>query len=68
MPDSITEVLDDWTSSLERGNIVTSVFLDFAKAFDSVPHKRLLKKLDKYEINPKVVKWIESMRPSTKSH
>ena len=36
------------------------VFLDFAKAFDTVPHKRLIAKLRAYGLNECLVKWIES--------
>ena len=34
--------------------------LDFSKAFDVVPHRRLQQKLDYYGIRNKAVKWIES--------
>ena len=34
-------------------------FLDFCKAFDKVPHRRLLNKLKYYEIADDLVKWIE---------
>ena len=34
--------------------------MDYAKAFDTVPHRRLLYKLSKYGINPKAVSWIEN--------
>ena len=34
--------------------------LDFAKAFDSVPHERLLLKLDHAGIRGKFLKWIRS--------
>lgn len=36
------------------------VMLDFAKAFDTVPHRRLILKLKAYGINGLVLKWIES--------
>ena len=36
------------------------LLLDFSKAFDTVPHKRLLKKLDHYGIRGQLIKWIES--------
>jgi len=33
---------------------------DFSKAFDSMPHKRLLSKLDFYGIRNSNLKWISS--------
>jgi len=34
----LLEVLDKWTDILDRGGDVDVVYLDLAKAFDSVPH------------------------------
>jgi hypothetical protein len=34
--------------------------MDFMKAFDKVPHQRLLKKMERYTINESVIKWVES--------
>jgi len=34
--------------------------LDYRKAFDSVPHKRLLEMLKTYGINGKLLRWIQS--------
>ena len=36
------------------------IVMDFAKAFDKVPHKRLLYKLDFYGIRGSTHKWIDS--------
>ena len=36
------------------------LILDFCKAFDTVPHRRLLSKLNHYGIGGKINKWIES--------
>ena len=36
------------------------IYLDFAKAFDSVPHERLLGKLKSYGINGKVLEWLKA--------
>ena len=36
--------LEDWTFSLDNGHGVDVVFLDFQKAFDTVPYHRLLHK------------------------
>lgn len=52
--------MEDLTQLLDEGSPVDIVYLDFKKAFDSVPHKRLLTKLNAYDISGKVLKWIES--------
>ena len=36
------------------------ILLDFSKAFDTVPHRRLLAKLQYYKIDNLVWKWIQS--------
>ena len=54
----LLEVLDAWTRELEDGNPVDTVYLDFQKAFDSVPHLRLLNKLRGYGISGKLLDWI----------
>ena len=56
----LLEVLDAWTRELECGNPVDVVYLDFQKAFDSVPHLRLLSKLRSYGITGKLLDWIAS--------
>ena len=38
---------------------VDIVYLDFQKAFDKVPHRRLLGKLKSYGIDGKLLKWLE---------
>ena len=53
-------VLDDWFSSLDRRTITSVLLLDFAKAFDSVPHQGLLHKLHYYCIRNKTPEWIKS--------
>ena len=49
-----------WTSSLEAGNSVDILYFDFAKAFDSVSHSRLLIKLEAYGITGKVLAWLRN--------
>ena len=55
----LLEVLDKWTEALD-GHSIDCVYMDYAKAFNTVPHRLLLCKLSKYRINPKAVSWIEN--------
>src|SRR4030088_3445056 len=55
----LLRVVDDWTRSLDLGKQVDVIYTDFEKAFDKVPHKRLLSKLYSYGINKDLVNWIE---------
>ena len=53
------ETLEDWTKALDSGYGIDVIYLDYQKAFDTVPHKRLLKKLKWYGFNGKLLLWIE---------
>ena len=47
--------------AVNRGHKQTDlIIMDFAKAFDKVPHRRLLHKLDDYRIRGSTHKWINS--------
>jgi len=56
----LLEVLDKWTEILDNGGTLDVVYLDLAKAFDSVPHSRLLAKLQSYGIEGGLLRWISS--------
>ena len=61
MMSCITQLLhamEHWTKSLDDGNDVDIVYLDFCKAFDCVPHQRVLFKLKAYGISGNVLNWI----------
>ena len=49
---SITGIIDQWLP-------VDIIYLDFQKAFDKVPHRRLLLKLKAHSIGSRVLDWIE---------
>lgn len=56
----LLEALDDWTRMMDRKIPVDVVYLDFRKAFDLVPHKRLLFKLHRCGVSGKLLSWIEA--------
>ena len=41
-------------------DVIDVIYTDFEKAFDKVPHKRLLSKLRSYRIDNSIVEWIKS--------
>ena len=48
--------MDDWTKQLDSGGQIDVIYTDFAKAFDTVPHHRLLFQLKTYNINTNLIK------------
>ena len=55
---NLLAVLDAWTDSIDRGIPVDAVYLDFAKAFDTVSHEKLPNKLEGYGIRGHVTDWV----------
>ena len=56
----LLQILDEWTEALETGGRIDVIYTYFEKAFDKVPHKRLLSKLRSYRIDNSIVEWIKS--------
>ena len=52
--------LDKCVDALSRGNVTDVVYIDFQKAFDTVPHKRLMVKLQAYGISGVILIWINA--------
>ena len=55
----LLHVLNIWTEILDQGGELDVIYCDFMKAFDKVPHKRLIHKIDKYGIKDNVLAWIK---------
>ena len=56
----LLSAVHDWAFNLNERLSTHCVFLDFAKAFDSVPHNRLLLKLNAYGICGALLQWFHS--------
>jgi hypothetical protein len=50
--------MDTVTKLIDEGSSADIFYLDFAKAFDKVPHERLLIKLEAKGITGRVKEWI----------
>ena len=49
---------DHWCRLLEHGHDICAVFFDYSKAFDTVPHRLLLQKLQDYNVHIHILKWL----------
>ena len=56
----LIEVQEKLTEMLDDGKSIDIIYLDFKKAFDSIPHERLLLKMKGYGITGKTLRWIRS--------
>jgi ribonuclease P/MRP protein subunit RPP40 len=45
--------IDNWLLNLKNGKQIDIIYTDFEKAYDNVPHKRLLSKLMSYRVDKK---------------
>lgn len=56
----LVTLVHELSSALDRGVQTDMVILDFSKAFDRVPHQRLLRKLNHYGIRGNTHRWISA--------
>ena len=54
----LLSVIETWTDQLEKGMDIDVLYFDFSKAFDTVPHRRLLSKLQSYKISKQIIDWV----------
>ena len=57
---NLLEYLETLTSLIDQGHNIDVFYLDFSKAFDRVPHQRLLAKLKAHGITGDIFNWIKS--------
>lgn len=55
---NLLQCVNNWTDNHDKNIPTDIVYLDFEKAFDRVPFKRLIAKLEHYGIRGKLLKWI----------
>ena len=56
---NLLEYLEELTKMVDSGIAMDVIYLDFSKAFDKVPIRRLLMKIEGLGITGKVLRWIE---------
>ena len=60
--DGTTQLLlcmEEWTSMIEECKNFDIIYTDVSKAFDSVAHERLLRKLENVGLNGHLLHWIK---------
>ena len=58
---TVQQLLTVWTNAIDKGDSIDTVYLDFTKAFDKVPHNRLMSKLNSIGINTETLHWIKAI-------
>ena len=56
----LISLVEDLSYAMDSGFQTDVILLDFSKAFDTVPHRRLLNKLQNCKINNFIMTWIKS--------
>ena len=56
---NLLETFESWTRALDEGYGIDVIYLDYRKAFDTVPHQRLTYKLSQIGITGKALVWVK---------
>ena len=54
---NLLEALNIWSEALSHGLPVDVIYLDFEKAFDKVPHERLILQLERFGVKGNILRW-----------
>ena len=57
---SLLEAFNSWSVNIDNSLINGVIFIDLKKAFDTIDHKILLRKLASYGIDHRALKWFDS--------
>ena len=57
---AISEVLGEIVKALQNGKMTVCILLDLSKAFDSLEHDMIFKKMERYGLRGVCLKWFES--------
>ena len=56
----LLKVADEQSREIDKNKQIDCVNLDFQKAFDTVPHRRLIKKFESFGICGNILNWISN--------
>ena len=59
MPNKSVVFFEEITKWVDEGSPVDVIYFDFQKAFDKVPHQRLILKLKSHGMGNSIINWIE---------
>ena len=59
MPNKFVMFFEEITEWVYGGSSVDVIYLDFQKAFDKVPHQRLILNLKSHGMGSSIINWIE---------
>ena len=65
---ALIKITEEIRESIEKNKYGCGIFIDLRKAFDTVNHKILLKKLEHYGVRGKPLKWFESYLSDRKQY
>ena len=57
---ALVEAADSWSVNIDKGLLNGVVFIDLKKAFDTIDHNILLRKLKHYGVDENALKWFQS--------
>ena len=55
---ALLSTIHDWCSLLDKHYDIACVFFDCKKAFDSVPHQKMIEKLSQLDLPPSILSWL----------